>query len=206
MELTRRVRVNAAAGSADKSFRLDYKRLSLKLSRAPSSDKEYSGPIWVFRAEPLIIMTIPACWESVRECECISPLHTGVLTGLHVCIPACVHVSGLGRTCLCLEKKAAHMNVALWMCVLYFCMWASAWDRVSQVCLCRSEIKLLVGAGDPLTVATAERYKIKANSFRGLQVTDGLRERERGVCGLYCNFFTDKKSRKKARMDWWGDG
>lgn len=37
----------------------------------------------------------------------------------------------------------------------------------------------MVGAGNPLTVATAERYKIRANSFRGLQVTDRLRERER---------------------------
>lgn len=79
-------------------------------------------------------------------------------------------------------------------------MCVCAEDRVSQVFLCRSEIKLLVGSGNPLTVATAERYKIRANSFPGPQVTDRMRERE-SVCRLYCNFLTDKKRRKKARMD-----
>lgn len=39
----------------------------------------------------------------------------------------------------------------------------------------------MVGTGNPLTVATAERYKIRANSFPGLQVTGRMsRERERG--------------------------
>lgn len=67
VELTPCVRVNAAA---DKSFRLDYKKLSLKLCRAPSSDKEYSGPISAFRAESLVIVTISACRESVGVCAC----------------------------------------------------------------------------------------------------------------------------------------
>lgn len=35
----------------------------------------------------------------------------------------------------------------------------------------------MVDAGNPLTVATAERYKIRANSFPGLQVTDRMRDR-----------------------------
>lgn len=55
----------------------------------------------------------------------------------------------------------------------------------------------MVGAGNPLTVATAERYKIRANSFPGLQVTDRMGEKE-GVGRLYCNFLSDKKRRKKT--------
>lgn len=36
-------------------------------------------------------------------------------------------------------------------------------ERLSQVSLCRSEIKLLVGPGNPLIVAAVGRYKIRAH-------------------------------------------
>lgn len=108
VELIRCVKVNAAAESADKSFRLDYKKLSLKLSRAPSRDKEYSGPISVFAAEPLVFVTISACQESLCVCVCVTPLHPylDVLLRLHICKSACVP----------LLLPGAHMNPALTVC------------------------------------------------------------------------------------------
>lgn len=60
----------------------------------------------------------------------------------------------------------------------------------------------MVGAGNPLTVATAERYKIRANSFPGLQVTDRMRERGQAFvdCGV-----TSSQIRNLERKYRWTD-
>ncbi len=109
VELTPYVRVNAAA---DKSFRLDYKKLSLKLSCAPSSDKEYSGSLSVCRAESLVIVIISACRGSVGVC--VSPLHTclDVLTRVRL------HMFNRVKLHLLMPKiKTAHLSLALGVCV-----------------------------------------------------------------------------------------
>lgn len=113
-----------------------------------------------------------------------------------------------GSVNVCVSGGVVH-EWCMFVCVLcagvLSCVYVCAWDRVSQVFFCRSEINLLVGTGNPLTVATAERYKIRANSFLCPQVTDRMRERER-VYRVYCNFLADKKTREKALMDGRGDG
>lgn len=71
-------------------------------------------------------------------------------------------------------------------------------DRVSQVFLCWSQIKLSVGSRDPVIVAAAERYKIRASSFPVRQVTDRFRERQRS-CRQRSDLFTDKNRNQRQK-------
>ena len=146
MELTPCVRVNAAAQSADKSFRLDYKKLSLKLSRAPSSDKEYSGPISVFRAWTtchrhnfcLLRVCVSLCvCDYTHMLVCIDRI-----TYMYICTCAQLHlhVPGIHSSTHDPGSMKACVMSAAW--VVYFCVcfecrcpivFVCAWDRVSQV-------------------------------------------------------------------------
>lgn len=202
VKLTQYMRVNAAAKSADTSFRLDYKN-SLKLSCPPLSNKQYSGPISLCRAEPLVIIALSTCWESgflyKTEYECGTFAHKFRCIG-EMTAAACAR----NRLCECAQEIRRPARVCVsGLRMNSVCLCVCAWDRVPLVFLWRSEIKL-VGTGNPFTVATAERYKIRANSSSGPWVTDRMKKRE-SVCRLYYNFLADKESRRRALTAGWGD-